>query len=191
MKKIIYFICVLLSLLLPINCYAMGSDAFSAYRINNAGKWFTASECNDIPDAFDKAVDGDIIEFIKDFTFNDTITAKSNILVTSGIKRTSNIIIGKSVALNSDAKQEVNNLNIVDNGVDHLIRFKNITVNGEYILNTGDINSNGAIDILDLVLLKKGLGNTSNYSVLRDVNLNGKVDSSDLIVLINIMFNKY
>ena len=54
----------------------------------------------------------------------------------------------------------------------------------------GDVNSDGTVDISDVVVLvNKILNDSSDVSDVTDVNGDGTVDISDVVVLVNMILN--
>jgi len=72
-----------------------------------------------------------------------------------------------------------------ENGYISNIMIENPVGMMDILVDSGDINGDGSIDVRDLVAMKKAAAGTKNAAnkTNGDMNLNGKIDSSDLAVL--------
>ena len=72
-----------------------------------------------------------------------------------------------------------------ENGYISNIMIENNVGMMDILVDSGDINGDGSIDVRDLVAMKKAAAGTKNAAnkTNGDMNLNGKIDSSDLAVL--------
>lgn len=191
MKKIIITICCLLAFAQGFTCYALNSDDPAVNLITNQGETGIVKEYGSIDTAFANAKNGDTIELIEDNSTALTVNVNKNLTVTTGEKRNSQIIIGGTVAKSNAAPKSLDNINLQNNGNGYLIKFSNISVNGIFITETGDINSDNTVNILDLISLKKSFVDLTGYKATADVNIDKQNDANDMTVLVNLLINKY
>ena len=174
-----------------LNCFALSSDEVKANLITSQGKTGMVKEYSSVKSAVDNAKNGDTVELIGDNKLQDEITADKNIVMATGEKRDSNIIIGGKAEESKSEPVKLDNVKVKNNGEKYLITFKNIYINGGYVTETGDINADKTVDLRDLIGIKKSLANTEDYAVKTDLNLDNSVNAKDVIVLTSILLNKY
>lgn len=191
MKRFIAVLCCITIFSFGLNCFALSSNEVKANLITSQGKTGIVKEYSSFATALDNAKNGDTIELIGNNTMKNEIVVNKNIVVATGEKRNSNIIIGNKVSLSDKSPVNFDNVKMENNGEKHLITFKNIYVNGSYITETGDVNVDNAVDLRDLVGIKKSLVKTEDYEVKIDLNLDSSVDAKDVIILTSILLNKY
>lgn len=191
MKRFIAVLCCITIFSFGVNCFALSSNEVKANLITSQGKTGIVKEYSSFATALDNAKNGDMLELIDNNTLQNEITADKNIVVATGEKRDSNIIIGGKIEGSKSEPVKLDNVKVKNNGEKYLVTFKNIYVNGSYITETGDVNVDNAVDLRDLVGIKKSLVKTEDYEVEIDLNLDSSVDAKDVIILTSILLNKY
>lgn len=191
MKRFIAVLCCITIFSFGVNCSALLSNEVKANLITSQGKTGIVKEYSSFATALDNAKNGDMLELIDNNTLQNEITANKNIVVATGEKRDSNIIIGGKIEGSKSEPVKLDNVKVKNNGEKYLVTFKNIYVNGSYITETGDVNVDNAVDLRDLVGIKKSLVKTEDYKVKIDLNLDSSVDAKDVIILTSILLNKY
>lgn len=191
MKRFIAVLCCITIFSFGVNCFALSSNEVKANLITSQGKTGIVKEYSSFATALDNAKNGDMLELIDNNTLQNEITADKNIVVATGEKRDSNIIIGGKIEDSKSEPVKLDNVKVKNNGEKYLVTFKNIYVNGSYITETGDVNVDNAVDLRDLVGIKKSLVKTEDYKVKIDLNLDSSVDAKDVIILTSILLNKY
>lgn len=191
MKRFIAVLCCITIFSFGLNCFALSSNEVKANLITSQGKTGIVKEYSSFATALDNAKNGDMLELIDNNTLQNEITADKNIVVATGEKRDSNIIIGGKIEGSKSEPVKLDNVKVKNNGEKYLVTFKNIYVNGSYITETGDVNVDNAVDLRDLVGIKKSLVKTEDCKVKIDLNLDSSVDAKDVIILTSILLNKY
>ena len=191
MKRFIAVLCCITIFSFRLNCFALSPNEVKANLITSQGKTGIVKEYSSFATALNNAKNGDTLELIGNNTLQNEITADKNIVVATGEKRDSNIIIGGKIEGSKSEPVKLDNVKVKNNGEKYLVTFKNIYVNGSYITETGDVNVDNAVDLRDLVGIKKSLVKTEDYKVKIDLNLDSSVDAKDVIILTSILLNKY
>ena len=115
MNRYIAVLCCITIFSFGVNCSALSPNEVKANLITSQGKTGIVKEYSSFATALDNAKNGDTLELIDNNTLQNEITADKNIVVATGEKRDSNIIIGGKIEGSKSEPVKLDNVKVKNN----------------------------------------------------------------------------